>query len=95
MTEYLDMGRKSLHAIGMNVSMPETQFMDFAFKQNEHGNQGPMNITREKLERVSHFEYLGMNTEYEDGMETNITVRVGPGWINWINAAVYCAEGEG
>ena len=36
-----------------------------------------------------------VNTEYEDGMETDITVRVGPGWINWINAAVYCAEGEG
>ena len=36
----------------MSVSRLETQFMDFAFEQNEQGNREPMKIIGEGLERV-------------------------------------------
>ena len=39
MTDYLDMWRKSLEERGMRVSRPQTQFMDFNFKQGQQGNR--------------------------------------------------------
>ena len=36
MTEYLDTWKTSLEESGMRVSRPKTQFMDFAFDQNEY-----------------------------------------------------------
>ena len=53
--------------------------MDFALRQNESGNREPMMIIGEELDRVTHFKYLGTNTEEEFCVETEITVRMGPG----------------
>ena len=83
MTEYLDTWRKSLEEIGMRVSRPKTQFMDFNFEQSQQGNREPVKILGEELERVTHFKYLGTSMEEEGGMETEITKRVGAGWRNW------------
>ena len=83
MTEYLDTWRKSLKERGMKVSRPKTQFMDFNFEQNQHGNREPVKILGEELEIVTHFKYLGTSMEEEGGMETEITKRVGAGWRNW------------
>ena len=83
MTEYLDTWRKSLEERGMRVSRPKTQYMDFNFGQNQQGNREPVKILGEELERVTHFKYLGTSMEEEGGMETEITKRVGAGWINW------------
>ena len=63
--------------------MPKTQFMDFNFEKNQQGNREPVKILGEELERVNHFKYLGKSMEEEGGMETEITKRVGAGWINW------------
>ena len=84
MTDYLDTWRKSLEERGMTVSRPKTQFMDFNnyFEQNRQGNREPVKILGEELERVTHFKYLGTSMEAEGGMETEITKRVGAGWIN-------------
>ena len=54
MTEYLDTWRKSLEKRRMMVNRPKAQFMDFAFEQNERGNQWPVKILGEELERVTH-----------------------------------------
>ena len=62
----------------MRVSRSKTQFMDFAFKQNEQRNQ-LVNVLGEELERVTHFKYLGKSIEEEGGMVTEITKRVGAG----------------
>ena len=83
MTEYLDTWRKSLEERGMRVSRPKSQFMDFNFQQSQQGNREPVKILGEELERVTHFKYLGTTMEEEDGMETEITKRVGAGWRNW------------
>ena len=83
MSEYLDTWRKYLEERGMRLSRPKTQFMDFNFEQNQQGNQEPVNILGEELERVTHFKYLGTSMEEEGGMETEITKRVGAGWRNW------------
>ena len=79
---------------GMRVSRLKTQPMDFAFEQNEYGNRKPMKIFGEELKRVTHFKCLGTSTEEECCMATEITVRMGPGWINWKKCrGVLCAEG--
>ena len=83
MTEYLDTWRKYLEERGMRVSRPKTQFMDFHFEKSQQGNREPVKILGEELERVTHFKYLGMSMEETIGMETEITKRVGAGWINW------------
>ena len=82
MTEYLDTWRTYVEERGLWVSRPKTQFMDFNFEQNQQGHREPVNILGEELERVTHFKYLGTNMEEEGGMETEITKRVGAGWIN-------------
>ena len=72
----------------------KTQFMDFALRQNESGNREPMKIIGEELERVTHFKFLGTSTEEECSVETEITVRMGPGWTTWKKCrVVLCAEG--
>ena len=70
----------------MRFSRLKTQFMEFALRQNESGNREPMKILGEKLERVTHFKFLGTSTEKECCVETEITVRMGPGWRNGKNA---------
>ena len=82
-TEYLDTWRKSPEERGMRISRPKTQFMDFNFQQNQPGNQEPVKILGEELERVTNFKYLGTSMEEEVGTETEITKRVGAGWRNW------------
>ena len=67
----------------MTVSRLKTQFMDFALRQNKSGNREPMKIMGEELERVTPFKFLGTSTEEECCVETEITVRMGPGWRNW------------
>ena len=42
-----------------------------------------MEITGEELVRVTHFKCLRTSTEEECCMATEVTVRMGPGWINW------------
>ena len=46
MTEYLDTWRKSLEEIGMRLSRPKTQFMDFNFEQNRQGTREPVTMGR-------------------------------------------------
>ena len=58
----------------MIVSSLKTQFMDFALRQNKSGNREPMKIIGEELERVTHFKFIGMSTEEECCVETEITV---------------------
>ena len=55
MTEFLDSWRKSLEEIGMMVSRPKTQFMDFTFGQNEEDfrNREPVKIQIEELDSVA------------------------------------------
>ena len=72
----------------MRVSRLTTQFIDFPFRQNESGNREPMKIIGEELERVAHFKCLGTNTEEECCVETEITVRMGPGWRKWVKCRV-------
>ena len=68
--------------------------MYFAFEQNEYGNRKPIKIIGEELERVTHFKCLGTSTEEECCLATEITVRMGPGWINWKKCrGVLCPEG--
>ena len=67
----------------MRVSRPKTQFMDFSFEQNAHGNRPQVKIVGEEVERVTHFKYLGTSIEEEGGMETETAKRVGAGWMNW------------
>ena len=59
---------------GMIVSSLKTQLMDFALRQNKSGNREPMKIIGKELERVTHFKCLGMSTEEECCVETEITV---------------------
>ena len=56
--------------------------MDFNFEQNQQGNQEPVEILGEELERVTHFKCLGTSMEEECGMETELIKRVGAGWRN-------------
>ena len=78
----------------MRVSWLKTQFMDFSLRQNESENREPMRIIGEELERVTQNKCLGMNTEEEFCVETEITVRMGPGWRNWKKCrVVLSAEG--
>ena len=78
----------------MKVSRLNTQFMDFASEQLEHGKREPMKIIGEELERDTHFKCVGMSTEEDCCVETEITVRMGPGWRNWKKCReVLCAEG--
>ena len=51
-------GYKSLEERGMRVSTPKTQFMDFAFEQNEQGNRQPVNIREEELQMLTNFKHL-------------------------------------
>ena len=83
MTEYLESWRKALEEREMRVSRPKTQFMDFSFEQNAHGNRPQVKILDEEVERLTHFKYLGTSIEDEEGMETEIAKRVGAGWMNW------------
>ena len=57
--------------------------MDFNFEKNQQGHREPVKILGEELESVTHFKYLGTSMEEEGGKETEITKRVGTGWINW------------
>ena len=78
------------------VSRLKNQFMDFALRQNESGNREPMKIIGEELERVTYFKCFGTSTEEECYVETEIIVRMGPGWINCKKCRVVgllCAEG--
>ena len=53
-----------------------------------------MMIIGEELERFTHFKFLGTSTEEECCVETEITLRMGPGWRNWKKCrGVMCAEG--
>ena len=64
----------------MRVSRLQTQFMDFAVGQNEYkGNREPMKIIGEELERVRNFKCLGTSKEDACCVETEITLRMGPG----------------
>ena len=56
--------------------------MIFTFQQNEQGNGEPVKIEGEELERVTRFKYLGTSIE-DEGIETEITERVGLGLRNW------------
>ena len=61
--------------------------MDFVFEQNEQGNREPIQIIGEELECSSYSFQIpwesGMSIEDEGCMGTEITERVGPGWIHW------------
>ena len=76
----------------MTVSRLKTLFMDFTLRQNVSGNREPIKIIGEELERVTHLKCLGMSTEEECCVETEITVRTGP--RHWKKCRVLlCAEG--
>ena len=96
MTEYLESWRKALEERGMRVSRLKTQFMEFSFEQNAQGNRPQVQIIGEKVERVTHFKYLGTSIEEEGGMGTEIAKRVGAGWMNWTGRnAVECCVTRG
>ena len=67
----------------MSVIRPKTQFMYFAFEQNEQCNIETVNNLGDERERFIRFKYTGMSVEEECGIETEITKRVGAGWRNW------------
>ena len=53
-----------------------------------------MKIIGKELERITHFKCLGTSTEEGCCVETEITVRMGPGWRNGKKCrGVLCAEG--
>ena len=53
-----------------------------------------MKIIGEELERVTHFKCLGSSTKEECCVETELTVRMGPGWRNWKKCRGYCAQND-
>ena len=54
-----------MEEMGMRVSRPKTQYMDFSFEQNAQGNRPQVKILGEEVERVTHFKYLGTSIEEE------------------------------
>ena len=93
MTEYLDTWRRALEDRGMMISRPKSQFIYFAFGQDNGQWREPVNILVEELQRVHRFKYIGASVEETGGMTTEISQRVSAAWGNRKICSGCCVTG--